>query len=323
MAFTKKTESVKIKIGNITIEKGKKYVLDHKFDGSAPDGLKKIEATRLPFERNSIADCVEFDEMKQLYDTGFYAESNCLSQYSEDEKKELVTVYNKEIKKPYELIKNVDLSPAENNEFYKFYRFELYVNKEFDTNNPLDLFDLFNAILQRKVCAKDERNPSYNVDAQFNLSNPTEVKNKSKEKTKKRRQAFEKFVLLAESNRDKLNLVLEYIGRDNPSKIDSEDLKDIYFDIIHDKANGMDFVERFLEASSKYDSDLGKEEMETFSAVKRLHKANKIKKDKRGFVTVNGDQFLGTKLQDIATFCMNKDSIQYKIVSELVEELVE
>ena len=69
MAITKKTtELTKIKIGNTIIEKGKKYILDHKFDGSAPDGLKKIEATRLPFEKNAIVDCITYDEnQKQLH----------------------------------------------------------------------------------------------------------------------------------------------------------------------------------------------------------------------------------------------------------------
>lgn len=324
MAAPKKTtEPIKIKIGNITIEKGKKYTIDHKFDGSAPDGLRKIEATRLPFERNSIEDCVEFDESKELYDTGFYEESYCLSQYTQAEKEEWVKVYNKEIRQPYENKKNVSLSQQEDNAYYKKYRFELYTNKEFDTSNPLDLFDLFNAILQRHICAKDERNPYYNGDAQFNLSNPQDIKNKSKEKTKKRRQTLEKFIVMSDANRDKLNLVLEFIGRENPAKIDSEDLKDLYFDIIHNTDNGMDFVDRFLEASERYDSEIGKVEMENFAAAKRLLKANKIKKTAKGFYTVNDEHFLGTSLQDIAKFCLNTSSQQYKIITELIIELGE
>lgn len=322
----KKTEEPKktqIKIGNITIEIGKRYILDHKFDGSAPDGLKKIEATRLPFDRNSISDCVWYDETQRLYDTGFYPQSYCLSQYTPSEREELVKVYNKQIREPYEKTVNVNLDSSSKNEFYKDYKFELYVNKEFDTTNPLDLFDLFNAILQTRVCAKDERNPFYNSDAQFNLSNPSEVKNKAKDKVKKRRQALEKFVTMVDNHRDKLNLVLEYIGRDNPEKIDNDDLKDIYFEIVHDKNTGMDFVDRFTEASSKYDTESGKEEMEFYAGVKRLLKASLIKKDKSGFKTANGDQFLGITLQDVATKCMNKDSIQYKTVLELLDELPE
>jgi len=324
MAITKKTtEPTKIKIGNTIIEKGKKYILDHKFDGSAPDGLKKIEATRLPFEKNTIVDCINYDENQNMYDTGFYPQSPCLQYYTNAEKEELVPVYIKEVKKPFEALKNVDLSAHETNEFLKHYRYELYVNKEFDTNKPIEMYELFNALLQGYVCNKDEKNPFYRNNAQFNISNPQDVKNKSREKTKKRRQAFEKFVVMADSNRDKLDLVLEYIGRDNPSKVDVEDLKDDYSIIINDQKTGMDFVERFLEASVKYDSEAGKEEMEFFAGAKRLQKASKIKKDKRGFVTATGEQFLGSSLQDIAKFCMNKDSVQYKTIIELLDEIVE
>jgi len=324
MPVVKKTTEPKVlKIGNISIEIGRKYILDHKFDGSAPNGLKKIEATRLPFERNSISDCVWYDETQRLYDTGFYPQSFCLSQYPISERDELVKAYIKEIKEPYERIVNSKLDADSNSEFYKNYKFELYVNKEFDTTNPVDLFDLFNAILQTRVCAKDERNPFYNSEAQFNLSNPSEVKNKAKDKVKKRRQAFEKLTTMADANRDKLDLVLEYIGRDNPAKVETDDLKDIYFEIIHDKVTGMDFVDRFLEASSKYDSDAGKEEMEFYAGAKRLLKASLIKKDKSGFKTANGEQFLGITLQDVATKCMNKDSVQYKTVLELLDELPE
>lgn len=314
------TKNLIIKIGNLSIEKGKRYVLDHKFDGGAPSGLKEIKATRLPFANNNVSDCVEFDDSKRVYDTGFDINSKCLSQYTQAEKEEWVSVYNKEIKLPYEQATGVSLSNNKDNDFYKEYRYDLYVNKEFDTSKPIDLFDLFNALLQGLVCAKDERNPFYANTAQFNLSNPSEIKNKNKEKTKKLRTAIEKFNIMVDSHREKLDLILEFIGRDNPSKIESEDLKDIYFDVLNSKKDS-DFVERFLDASSKYDTEVGKEEIEWFSVIKKLLKASKIKKDRQKFVTSNDQIFLGNTLTDIAKFCMNKNSQQYKLISDLSDEL--
>lgn len=313
--------TVKFKVGNIEIERGKKYVLDHKFDGSAPTGLKSIEATRLPFEKNVLVDCVYFDDNQNQYDTGFYPQSMCLSRYSQGQREELVAIYNKEIRIPYEEARNTSLEQNAKNDFYKDYRFELYVNKEFDTSNPLDMFDLFNAIMQATVCAKDEKDPHYAHTSKFNLSNPTEVKNKAKDKTKRRRIAFDKLSTMADGDKDKLDTVLEFIGRDNPAKVSKDDLKDLYFDIINDRVNGMDFVDRFLEASEKYNTPTGKDEMEYFTVAKRLYKANEIKKTKAGFTTVSGDQFLGTTLQGVATFCLNKDSIQHKVIMELSDKL--
>ena len=322
MAFTKKsTEPIKIKIGNTVIEKGRKYILDHKFDGDAPSGLKNIEATRLPFARNVIVDCIAFDERINLYDTGFYPQSACLSGYKQAEREELVSTYIKEIQLPFESFKNVSLEKQADNQFLKDFRYDLYVNKEFDTNEPSDMFELFCSLLQGYVCNKDEKDPRYRALAQFNISNPQDVKNKSKEKTKKRRQAFEKLSIMANSNRDKLDLILEYIGRDNPAKVDAEDLKDSYYEAFHDAKNGTDLVERFMESLSKYESARGEEEMELYSLAKRLFKAGRIKKTKKGYETISGEQFLGITFQDIAKFCMNTDSIQYKVVLELRDEL--
>jgi hypothetical protein len=317
IAKKEKLTPVKLKIGNVVIELGKKYVLDHMFDGSAPDGLKKIGATRLPFDNNTLIDCIEFLERKKLYDTGFIKNSECLKEYSPAELSELIPLY---IKEPYEQINNVDLSASKDNEFYKDYRYELFVNKEFDTEDETDLFDLFNAILQGYVCLKDERNPFYRDRAQFVISNPTEFKNKEKDKVKQRMFTFEKLSLMCE-DREKLDLVLEYIGKDNPSKIDSADLKMTYYKAINDEQTGMDFVERFTDASKKYETDQGKREMEYFAAVSRLHKAHKIKKDKRGFYTANGETFLGNTMQSVAQFCLNTGSEQNKIITELVGEL--
>lgn len=318
---TKSTKPTSIKIGNTIIELGRKYVLDHKFDGGAPDGLKKIEATRLPFSRNTISDCVGYDEQKNLYDTGFYPQSACLTSYSQADREELVNVYIKEIKTPYEKFKNVDLSAQADNVFLKNHRYELYVNKEFDTSDAGDRYDLFNALLQGYVCNKEEKNPRYRNMAQFNISNPQDVKNKNKDKTKKRRQAFEKFTVMTDGHRDKLDLVLEYIGRDNPAKVDGDDLKDAYYEAFHEVKNGMDLVNKFTDASSMYDTERGKEEMEYYALAKRLYKAGKTKKTKRGFETVTGENFLGATLQDTAKFCMNTDSIQHKIILELRDEL--
>ena len=309
-----------LKIGNVEIELGKKYVLDHKFDGSAPDGLKSIEATRLPFENNTVTDCVGFDDLyTKLYDTGFDKTSPCLSQYSKSELEELIPLYVKHIKVPYENANIVDLSSGKNNEFYKEYRYDLYVNQEFDTENVHQLFDLFNGLLQGYVCLKEERNPYYRDQAQFTISNPSAFKNKEKIKVEKRIEAFEKFSIMCQ-DREKLNLILEYVGKDNPEKIESKDLKTIYYKVINDE-KGLDFAERFTEASGKYEDESGKLEMEYFAAVNRLQKANKIKRDKRGFFTVSGDFFLGNTMQDIAKHCMNTDSEQNKVITELMDEI--
>jgi len=318
MAFTKKSN--KFNIGNVLIEIGQKYVLDHKPDGNANPALQSIGATKFPFTGSGVMDCINFDYKKNIYDTGFYDGSYCLSDYSAEDRKELIPIYNKQIKEPFEKFRNVDLNPSEKNEFLNSYRYEAYVNKEFDTNLPDQLFELFQIIIQGVACDKNEKNPFYRKDAQFTISNPQATKNKKKEQTKTRLQAISKFNILADGDRDKLDLILQYLNREVTSKVDSEDLKIIYFDYINAPKEGIDFAERFIAACEDYETKEGQTKMEFFHAVNQLFKLRKIKKDRRGYVTENGGVFLGLTMQAIAEFCLNTNSAQYKAIEELIEQ---
>ena len=319
MAIQRK-EVKKFKVGNIEIVIGDKYVLDNRFDATAPEALRKIETTKLPFTGAGVKDAVYFDDMKQLYDTGFYETSNCLQRYSEEERPELVKIYNKQIKEPFEKIMNVDLSPAGNNDFWESYRYEAYANKQFDTNNPLELMELFQIVIQGIACDKNEKDPFYRNNAQFTISNPSTVKNKNKEKSKNKLKAITTLSTLADANRDKLNLILEFIGRgDNISKISKEDLNLIYFELFNDGKAGLDIAESFLDACDMYESPDGKTKMEFFYAINKLFKLRKISKGNRGYETLDG-VWLGNNLQDIAQFCLNTQTTQYKAIESLIEE---
>ena len=319
MAFTKKEEK-KFKVGNIEIIIGDKYVLDNKFDAGAPEALQKIETTKLPFTGSGVQDAVYFDEMKGLYDTGFYENSNCLQRYSDEDRASLVKIYEKVIKAPFEKLKNVDLEPSEKNEFWQNYRYEAYANKQFDTTNPLELMELFQVIIQGTACDKNEKDPFYRNNAQFVVSNPSTVKNKNKEKSKVKLKAITTLNNFADGDRDKLNLVLEFIGRgDNLDKVSSEDLKLIYFELFNDGKAGLEVAEKFLDACDMYEGGDGKTQMEFFYAVNKLFKLRKITKGKRGYETLDG-VWLGNTLQDISQFCLDSNKAQYKAIESLIEE---
>lgn len=316
MALKKVSE---FKVGGVTIVLGQKYILDHKLDAGAPDGLKKIEATKFPFTGSGVMDCINFDEQKNIYDTGFYTNSYCLNGYTEAEKEIYVPHYITYIKKPFEEFRNVELGQSDKNEFWSTYRYEAYVNKEFDTSKPDELFELFQIIIQGVACEKNEKNPFYNRLAQFTISNPQITKNKNKERSKLRLEAIKKLSLLADTDKDKLDLILQFVGRDATNKVKKEDITLIYFEVINDPKSGIDFAERFMEACEIYETEVGKEKMEYFHAVNELYKIRKIKKDRRGFVTEYG-VYLGNTLQDIAKFCIDKNTPQSKAINELLEQ---
>jgi hypothetical protein len=319
MAKIAAKEIKKLKVGNCEIEIGQIYMLDHKLDGTAPDGLKKIEATKYPFTGSGVMDCVYFDEDKNLYDTGFYTNSYSLGAYSQEEKEEWVNVYKKQIQEPFEKLRNTQLEPNKSNDFWKEYRYEAYVNKEFKTNDPTELFELFQIIMQGVACNKNEKNPFYRGNAQFTISNPQMVKNKNKERSKLRLQAIKKLSILADSDKDKLDLVLQFTGREDTTKVSAEDLESMYFEVFNDRSTGVDVAERFLDACKEYETEQGRTKMEFFHILKKLLGLRKIKKDRRGFITEAG-VFLGITLQEAAVFCLKTDSSQYKAVDSLIDE---
>lgn len=314
MAFKKKEVS-KFKVGGVTIEIGEKYILDHITDPNSQVGTKKF-----PFNGSGVIDCVNFDLQKNVFDTGFYEGSFCLQAYSQAEREELVPIYVNQIKKPFEEFRNEDLNHSEKNEFWKKFRYEAKVNKEFDTNKPDELFELFQIIVQGLACDKNEKNHFYRANSQFIISNPQVTKNKNKEKSKLKFEAIQKLAVLAEGDKDKLDLILNFVGREATNKVKKDDLKLIYFEVINDPKTGVDFAERFVEACEDYETDTGKSKMEYFHAINELFKLRKIKKDRRGFVTENGGVFLGNTLQDISKFCLAKDSAQAKAIEELIEQ---
>ena len=319
---TKKEEANFLYIGNTIIEVGKKYSLSNRFDSAAPDGMKEIKATKFPFDMNDNKECVFFDESTGLYDTGLYEFSRVLTtdrKLTQEQKKERIASYRNKIVAPYEKMKNKDLSP--DSAFWGEYRFDAYVNREFDTNNIADLLDLFNVIMQGVACNEDEKDQLFKANAFFNITSIQEVKNKKKESTKDKRTCVDTFNEMADSNREKLDVILGFLNKNTQENIESEDLKDIYYDVINDPKTGADFVKRFTEACSKYETDNGKLEMEYFSIAQKLLIKNKIKKVGSKYMTLNQTDFLGTSLQDIAKFCLDPKSKQHEIITELYEQL--
>lgn len=308
----------KLRIANSWITIGKKYVLDHKPNPTGANGMKDM--TKFPFENNVTVEKVWFNEARRQFDTGFYNESPCLRVISDQgEKDALVKQYVKYIKTPYEKTFNEDLEPSEKNNFWENYKIEAWVNKTYDTTNINDLMELFHLLYNGAVCEKDEKNPILRQDAQFILTSTEKIKSKSKDKVKTQASAFLKFSTLANGDRDKLDLILQWLDRDDPSKLSNEDLGLIYYEIING-SKGLTFSEKFLEAEEEYETDKGKEKMEYFYAIRRLFNKRKIRKTQRGYVATESDIVLGNTLQDVAKFCLNDQSQAYSIVNDLISE---
>ena len=316
-AATKKP--VELIIGNSKIIIGKKYTLEPKPDPNAPNGLKGF--TKTPFQGNITSDCLYFHEDSKRYDTCLYASSYSLLQTIDEPelRNNRVTLYEEHIKNPYEEKYFVNLEPSEKNDFWNNYKVEVYENKQFDTNDEKQLLDLFLILWSGSVCEKDEKDPFFNRRASFIISSSENNKNKAKEKTKEKKTCWKIFDELVNGDRDKLNLVLQWIGEEDQSLVDGEDLSTIYYDVINGE-NGLAFAERFNSAIKEYDTVLGKEKMEYFYAIRKLVKKRAIKKSPRGYIEDGTEVWIGNRLEDIAAACLSDKSQQHQIINDLIEK---
>ena len=318
----KKTEIPRegLKIGNTYIKIGHTYECAHKFDGTAPDGMQEIRATKFPLAGVAEKRGLYFDERRGTYDTGFYKESVCNSGLvTADNPDELINLYNKHIKEPYEKRMNVDCSET-NNKFWDSYKYEVKVNKSYDTSDPKELFDLFHALKQGAICNEGEKDSTLQK-ANYTIKNIAEVKSKEDEKLENKYAAISTFENLVSTDIEKLYTTLEYLQAPNVRSMQKDVLRKTYLRVLDDSKKGTEFVNRFISATDKYNSEQGKMEMEYFSAVQDLHRRNKIVKKQGSFHAEDGS-YLANTIKDIALKCVT--NLEFRgIIDSIVEKYTE
>lgn len=312
MAFKTKTKPTEIKIANTLIEFGKTYAVDHKYDGTAPDGMKEIGATKFPLSGVAASTKVYFDENRNVFDTGFYVESICNRNIlTKDNPEEIVRIYNEFIKEPYE--KRMNVNCAESNfDFWDNFGYVVKVNKSYNANDPVEMFQLFHALKQGMICNKGEKD-SILQKAQFNISNFEAIKSKEDVKFDNKMKAVNTFNLLFASDEEKLYTILEYLQAVNPRGTAKDVLKRTYLRQLDDPKSGTDLVSRFLEASEKYNEVKGQLEMQYFAIAQKLYLKKAIIKKLGSFYDEEG-KMLANSLKDIAKKCSmdDKDAIEFR-----------
>jgi hypothetical protein len=299
-----------LKIANTVIEFGKIYAVDHKFDGSAPSGMKELGATKYPIKGVEASEKVYFDENRNVFDTGFYVESQCNKGILQaDNPEELVRLYNEHIKEPYERRMSVNATES-NLEFWDKFNYSVRVNKSYNTNDPVDMFELFHALKQGVICNKGEKNYSLQK-AQYNISNLEAIKSKEDDKFDNKMKAVNTFNLLFDADEDKLYTILEYLGAINPQATKKDVLKRTYQRQLSDDKVGAEAVTRFLEAVNKYNEPKGQLEMQYFSMCQKLYLAKKITKKAGTFFDEAGNQ-LANSIKDIARKCSSDLELDFR-----------
>lgn len=118
------------------------YEVVGKHDGSAPQAFQDANIAKAPFKENSTYIVCPYDNMGQVYDTGFYKRSRCYQGMMMDEIEEQVRERVENIMRPYEDFVQKSIG-QDNFDFWDNMSVQVYMDKVFNTANPLDLFQLY------------------------------------------------------------------------------------------------------------------------------------------------------------------------------------
>jgi len=315
-----KTTPKTIKVYNTEIIIGGIYELEARPSKDVPQPIKgtgTIKSTRPGVKHY---DSVIFDENLRRWDTGFEVTSPCNKSIPAEAKEALVDVYVDHIQKPFEEYYNTSTA-ATNDDFWggsdalemKPYQIELYIGKSYNTNHPKDLFDLFCALKQGKICEAGERDASLQRTALYQVKNAEKTVSKKEEKLLNKAKAFETLITLLNvfdpENDDTLYTLLEWINFSTIRGAEKEAVKKVVLNAFENEKTGEDTINRFLAAYEDIKDPNIKQEMELFSIVSKLNIKGKLEY-KRGQYFIEGT-LLGNNLREVAKIALaNPDKKQ-------------
>lgn len=303
---TAKRDSKKtFKVGNFEVELGKTYEVVGKIDYDAPDAFKLHKTTKYLIPGIGEERGISFDDSRNLWDTGFYVDSEVNNKIPKDIREEQVKNVNEWIKEPFEKRYNVSLGNTVQNTFWDSYTYSLYKGRVFDTTNPKDLLDLYLALQNGRICAENEKNATLKNDAKYCVRNREREITVLEERAETKMEAYAAFsTLLGRDLKedDTLFCILEWLNIPDIRNSDKDAIKKVVLRYFEDTRSGYEFAERFLKAFEETKTDVGTKKFQFFSMAQALIRARVIELKRREYF-LNGDR-LGASVKEIAESCV-------------------
>ena len=297
------------------IEVGKSYQIVPKYDADAPDGFRTHRTTKVLDP--DIVDPVNlavWDLDRNVYDTGLEASSKALNKLynkNQDEVNTALKTINKEIANKLLTFWDKSQLDPKNLEFWDDMNAELGVDNVFNTNDPLQLYKLYQLILQGKLCPSGlEGEPQFKKSASFSVEDKTTVIDVSQKRELNKTSAKAKFFNMLEQDPKIAVNVMEYMGVTGLSHSDIALLNSTFSTWIDrdDNQNPKKFLETYKEVN---DSESGKRVFEVFGQLRELQKNNKIDRKVNGLYF--GEHFLGKNNKEAAEKAVNDPILLDKI----------
>jgi hypothetical protein len=305
----------RIKVANTEIVIGETYEIIPKKDMDAPSGFQQFNTTKLLIEGIGEIRGIVFDETIRRWDTGFEVGSPCNKSLNFLGKDAQIKVYNDLIAKPYEEYFRIE-TDAINDEFWISYNYKLFTGRQFDTKNPADLFDLFHALKQGKICEVGEKDATLQRSANYCIRSREKVITLQEERANDKAEAIFTFMTLLDALNDKddtLYTILEWMPLSNIRGAEKDVLKRTMLKLFEDAKLGYDNARRFLDAYEMTKSPTGMKEMELFSMLQKLSIKQKLEYKRQQYY-LDGT-LLGNTIKGSAKAAISNPEIRQLVVT--------
>lgn len=304
-------------VGDMNITVGNRYIITSRPDKGNPV-FGKYKTTKFLTAGTSEWKQVPFDEELNTFNVGFDRDDriNRETQTTAEDVAKYITL----VKKPFETRFRVELNST-NDEFWlkdEKSMVEVFKDKEFNTSNPRDLFELFLILKHGWAVSKTDRTSRANYVPYYVESISAKGDDKNKASIDKA-EAYVKFdTLFKEKDKnDRLYTILEWMGVKEPRNFKLDTLKPY----VQVQLDSPDFCEKFLTTDEMYTDPKNKEEMENFSALSKLRSEGKVvRKDSKFYL---GNVLVGNTLKEGAKVAMNAESERGIEIREAIQEAID
>lgn len=301
--------SVRVPGTNFTLSSNSTYRVEGKVSTHSPKEFQEAGFTKIPNPFSPEQAKVKFDQIRKVWDTGFYENSPCYlkNKISKDDVKEIVKTLNENlVPELEEFLPEGSLSPKESNDYFDDYKYEINQKNNYTTNTPLEFWGLWNALIDYVVApVDDQKKPIYRdamISTPFVIYDGTRKKNQEQDNTFEKIKSSSTFMTMLTSKKpsDKELLVdvCNYVGFRLSDKTADKVAISQFENWISNSQNAKQNVSQFNLNIDYFSSSKNKEELNLYSAVKNALKEGLITKDREELYLAG--QSLGMEIKGAA-----------------------
>ena len=275
--MAKKVEDVKVlfEINDFKVYSNSVYRVKHKVDYDAPSGFVSRGISKIPTTGESFQ--APFTGVSSSipnsgrWDLGFH-ETSHFYKFDSDEKvrREKVSVAIKNVLDPYLIASGTTFTKEDlvkgNNDFFNSYRIQLIEDTVFNTDNAIDRFNLYVALLQRKLAPAGRESESTFSNASYVIENLSEKRTRTNVVSKNKLTASSLFGEIIKTDIQKARALMIYMGEAIADTTDEDILIEAFMERVLSSPSKVD---TFLANYDNFSTEVGEIELNIYNYLKK------------------------------------------------------